>query len=242
MPGWLDVTLVLAFAAAWPVYELLVGWPQLVRDVERGDPMARRRAYQETIALQWLFVAATMAITLAMGRSLDTVGLHVPEGWRLWLGVGLPLAYTVLGVAQLRQLAAKPEALVALRTQLTPLKALLAHTRLEWRWFTPLAVTAGICEELLFRGYLVWVLGAWLGVWVAASISVVSFGLAHAYQGRQFGVRAFLAGVVMGALALATGSVLPGMVLHAVVDLTGGYAGYLALRAEPARAEDGVAA
>lgn len=65
---------------------------------------------------------------------------------------------------------------------------------------------------------------------------MVIFGIAHGYQGVQFATRAFFAGVVMGALALVTGSVLPGMLLHALVDLVGGYAGYLVMRAEPADA------
>ena len=72
MPGWLDVALVLLFALAWPAYELLLGWPSLVRAVGRGEPNARWHAYRETIVLQWLFVAAAMAITLAAGRSPDT--------------------------------------------------------------------------------------------------------------------------------------------------------------------------
>jgi membrane protease YdiL (CAAX protease family) len=109
-------------------------------------------------------------------------------------------------------------------------------TQRDWQAFAPLAVTAGICEELLFRGYLVWFLTPWLGLWGAAGLSVVSFGVAHGYQGPTFAVRAFLAGAVMGGLALLTGSVLPGMVLHAVVDLAGGYAGYRALRETPAPA------
>ena len=59
---------------------------------------------------------------------------------------------------------------------------------------------------------------------------MVIFGVAHGYQGPSFAVRAFFAGVVMGALALATGSVVPSMVLHALVDLAGGYAGFMAMR------------
>ena len=44
----------------------------------------------------------------------------------------------------------------------------------------PLCFTAGICEELLFRGYLVWVLKAWIGLGAAAGVIMVIFGLAHA--------------------------------------------------------------
>jgi membrane protease YdiL (CAAX protease family) len=120
------------------------------------------------------------------------------------------------------------------RAQIDPLRPLLPHTSAEWQAFTPLAVTAGICEEVLFRGYLVWLLTPWLGLYGAAGVSMVIFGVAHSYQGPSFALRAFLAGVVMGALALVTGSVLPGIVLHAIVDMAGGYLGHVALREEPA--------
>jgi membrane protease YdiL (CAAX protease family) len=103
----------------------------------------------------------------------------------------------------------------------------------------PLSFTAGICEEILFRGYLIWMLTPWLGLLGAAAVSAVMFGLAHGYQGGKFGPRAFYAGFVMTAFVLATGSIIPGMVLHALVDLVGGYAAYMALRDTPAN--DGVA-
>ncbi len=41
---------------------------------------------------------------------------------------------------------------------------LLPHSRDELRWFTALSVTAGVCEELLYRGFLFWVLKAYVGV------------------------------------------------------------------------------
>ncbi len=39
-------------------------------------------------------------------------------------------------------------------------------------------------EEVLWRGFLILYLSQFMPVWVAAVVSGVSFGLAHAYQGR----------------------------------------------------------
>jgi membrane protease YdiL (CAAX protease family) len=79
----------------------------------------------------------------------------------------------------------------------------------------------------------VWVLQQWIGLWAAAAVSMVVFGVAHAYQGRQFVVRAFLADAAMGLLALATGSQLPGIALHALIDLGSGWITYMAMREPP---------
>jgi len=44
---------------------------------------------------------------------------------------------------------------------------------------------AGVCEEVIFRGYSIAYLMAVLGApfWVAAVLSSIVFGFAHVYQG-----------------------------------------------------------
>src|SRR4029077_13742463 len=116
-----------------------------------------------------------------------------------------------------------------LRAKIQPLAALIPHTSGEYRLFVPLAVTAGICEEVLFRGYLIWVLQLVIGLIPAAIVSMVVFGLGHGYQGGKFGFRAAIAGVAMGVLALVTRSLLPGMLLHAAIDLGSGWITYAAM-------------
>lgn len=233
MPGLLDVALIVLFAVVWPLAEYFWLWPRHVRAVDAGDATARSRTYRRILWEEWLLAAAVVAVMVGAGRSLSVLSLVAPSGWRLWVGAALPLVYAVLLVTQARALVARPAALAKLRERLQPLRALVPQTPGEFRLFVPLSLTAGVCEELLFRGYLVWVLQAWIGLWPAAVASMVLFGLGHAYQGRQFGVRAFFAGAGMGVLAIATGSLLPGMALHALIDLGSGYITYMALR-EPA--------
>ena len=230
MPGIPDFALVALFAAAWPLYTHFIEWPRHVRAVAAGDPKARSRIYARTIIQQWVLAAATLALCLRFGRPLAAFGLRAPEGWRLWLGIALPLAYAALMGVQIPAIARSRATKAHLREKLAALSPLLPHTPAEFRLFVPLAITAGICEEWLFRGYLVWVLQPWLGLLGAAALSMVVFGLAHGYQGGKFGTRAFYAGVVMGLFALATRSIVPGMVLHALVDLGSGYVTHLALR------------
>jgi len=234
MPGPLDVALVILFAALWPLAECFWLWPAHVRSVEAGVAGARSRVYARMLVEEWALAAAVLALTLWRARPLATLGLGMPAGWRLLLGVAFPLVYSILVVMQGRALMARPQALARLRDKLAPLRALAPHTAAEFRLFVPLSITAGICEELLCRGYLVWVLQAWIGLVPAALASMVVFGLAHAYQGRKFAMRAFYTGVGLGMLALITGSILPGMVLHALIDLGSGWIIYMALRDAPA--------
>jgi membrane protease YdiL (CAAX protease family) len=224
--------LVVLIAVVWPLAEYFWLWPRHLRAIAAGDPGARTRMYSSTLVQQWTLAGAAIALTLGFARPFATLGLSAPHGWRLWLGVGLPVAYAALIVQQIRILAKKPETLRRMREKIGPLRPLIPHTPEEMGLFVPLSFTAGICEELLFRGYLVWALQSWIGLPAAAITSMVIFGLAHMYQGFKFGLRATYAGIVMGVLALVTGSVLPGMALHALIDLGSGWVCYLAVRGD----------
>ena len=228
-PNVLDVLVVVGFAVVLTMWSHFVSWPRHVRAVDSGDPHARSRIYLRTLIEQWAFALAALALSIAGHRSLSDLSLAPPVGWRAWVGFGLPVAYVALALVQSRALAASPKSLARLREKLQPLRALIPHTPAEFRLFVPLAVTAGICEEFLFRGYLVWVLAFWMGVIPAALVSMVVFGLAHGYQGGKFGFRAFAVGVALGILALVTRSVLPGMLVHAAIDLASGWITYAAM-------------
>jgi len=229
VPNVLDVLLMVVIAALLPMWSHVVSWPRHVRAVDAGDPRARSRVYVRTLIEEWALTLAAVALSIAGRRSLGALWLAPPVGWRAWVGFGLAFGYGALVLLQGRALAKKPASLGRLRAKIQPLRALIPHTPGEFRLFLPLAVTAGICEEFLFRGYLVWVFALWMPVLPAAVVSMVVFGLAHGYQGGKFGFRAFGAGVALGVLALVTHSVLPGMVLHAAIDLGSGWITYMAV-------------
>jgi membrane protease YdiL (CAAX protease family) len=88
--------------------------------------------------------------------------------------------------------------------------------------FAMLAVTAGICEEVVFRGFgFAYVRFLWPGVtdgWLIVITSVV-FGLAHLYQGPRGVLLTGLAGAVFASMTVETGSLLPAIAVHAMVDL-----------------------
>ena len=103
------------------------------------------------------------------------------------------------------------------------------HLAVEHR---QLALTAGFCEELLYRGYLVWCVAPWLGQLGGMAAIVLAFGVSHAYQGRKGAMRATLAGLVMAVIVLTSGSLIPAMIVHALIDIGGGTVGYLLQREE----------
>jgi hypothetical protein len=103
------------------------------------------------------------------------------------------------------------------------LRELLPQSGRERRVFVLLSICAGLGEELAYRAYAVLALEAIVGsAWAALAIACVPFGLVHVYQGRIGVVRTYLLGLVLGASFLATGSLWPAVIAHALIDVVGG--------------------
>ena len=84
-------------------------------------------------------------------------------------------------------------------------------------------LTAGFCEEAVFRGYLQRQLLALTGsASLAVALQAVCFGIAHGYQGIHNVVVITALGALYGLLALWRRSTRPGMVAHAWSDFYGG--------------------
>jgi membrane protease YdiL (CAAX protease family) len=90
------------------------------------------------------------------------------------------------------------------------------------------SVTAGICEETIFRGYLQHQFMALTQSAPAGILlSAAAFGAAHAYQGFRMVILLGLFGAMFGILAYWRRSVRPGMIVHAWQDSLGGVLGGL---------------
>jgi len=111
-----------------------------------------------------------------------------------------------------------------------PLQALaeriLPRSTRELVPFLALAVTAGLCEEFLYRGFAMAVIArAGLPNGLVILVSSVLFGLAHLYQGRAGFVSTMVLGLLFGISRAALGSLIPVIVWHAGVDIVAGISG-----------------
>jgi uncharacterized protein len=101
-------------------------------------------------------------------------------------------------------------------------QGLLPKGILESLAWLPLALSAGFCEELAFRGYLQKQFQAITGsaVW-AVLIQAIVFGVGHLYERAGQVGRITLFGVLFGLLAVWQKSLRPGMIAHAWSDIFG---------------------
>ena len=99
----------------------------------------------------------------------------------------------------------------------------IPRSRRERQLFPFVALTAGFCEEFIMRGVsfaLILTFFPRMSPFLFPVLTAVLFGFGHAYQGVSGIVKTTAAGLLLGVLYLATGSLFPVMVLHFVIDLT----------------------
>jgi hypothetical protein len=106
----------------------------------------------------------------------------------------------------------------------------LPHTIRELRSFVGVSITAGVVEEIVYRGFVLWYLAQFMPLWVAVAVSSVAFGLAHGYQGANGALRCGLLGLAFGIFYVVTGSIWLPIVAHALLDVLQGATIYEILR------------
>jgi sodium transport system permease protein len=116
----------------------------------------------------------------------------------LWLGEGIQFLYPINPAAALK---------------LKEIDSLFSSAPL-WQALLVICVAPAICEELAFRGFILSGLRRLGHKWGAILISAVFFGLAHGILQQSLG--AAVIGVVVGYVAVKSGSLLPAVAYHAV--------------------------
>ncbi len=190
----------------------------------RGDRLPSRvTLYAFTLGYEFFL----LGYVWLLGLKLRGVALAEIIGgkWRrwgdFWRDVGVALLFWLVVVAVLATLS------VTLRfSGMEAAKFLLPETALEVAAFVLLALVAGFCEEVIFRGYLQRQFTAWTGnVPAGVALQAAVFGAAHLYQGVKGVIVITIYGAMFGILAAMRKSLRPGMMQHGAQDAFSGIAG-----------------
>jgi uncharacterized protein len=160
-----------------------------------------------------------------MFRAHSALRALIGRRWRSWqraaIDVLLALVACVL-VQAIETLAARYVGTSAGRNvALAALRPRTGAERLTWAF---LAVNVGVCEEIVYRGYLQMQLGAMTGqASVGIALQAILFAVAHAEQGIAAALRIAVYGIVFGCLAHFRRSLLPSMVSHVAIDVASSF-------------------
>lgn len=224
-----------ALLLAIPLIEWKWTWPRYLKRLQTGGPGVRAGFYVSMMIGEWIPAACLLGWWAAKARpwnglllagTTSPLEIGIPPELRLWAGLTFVALLVGFLVAQRTAALARPERMESVRPRLKFAEPLLPHTALEHRLFWMVSFTAGVCEELFFRGFLIWYLMAWMGPLAAALLSSVIFGMGHIYLGWAQAPRTGLAGLALAFVALGSASLFPAMLLHAAMDWNSGELAY----------------
>ncbi len=218
-------TLVVVIALVLPIWDFFEA-----RRLRQACSSADRiRYYRTTLAALWTLSAGSIWVlgwkhVLDAGGTLGDATRTLANPYlRFSLGL-LPFLFLLLALLPSLLALRKPKVRAAYARAMMKSKfAFLFPTNLlERRYFAALSISAGVCEEVVFRSFLVSYFHSapfFLGVFVALLASSLLFGINHGYQGPAGILTTGLAGLLFGLIYFTTGSLVFAMVLHALTDL-----------------------
>ena len=167
------------------------------------------------LAVQYgLMLLPTLGLALLAGFALrPTLGLRPPPLRSVIAALLIGPSASVVVVALVHVFAPVPERFARALSD-----ALLLDGQPLWVLLLALAVTPAICEELLFRGLVFSGLRR-LGPVAAVVLSALLFAFAHGSIYRL--LPTFVLGALLGYARLKSGSIVPGIVIHALNNALG---------------------
>jgi len=180
----------------------------------------RVRFYIVTLFYEWLLFVLVVAGVRRYGASvLIVLGDHWNSARQVLRDIGIAAGFWIVAWVLLWIFGW----LLRIAALGHNTRFMLPHRGIELTFWIALSVTAGICEETIFRGYLQrQFMALTKNAPAGILLSAATFGAAHAYQGFRMVILIGLYGAMFGTLAYWRGSVRPGMIAHAWQDSLNG--------------------
>ena len=201
---------------------LVIGWTvwgvfaykELKTALKKGERKALLSEYKITIAGEIIGgLIAFGAIGYEIFQSSDTFGITFGEMGNFLIAAA---AFgSLLGLIIVPLLAKFGKNVLA-----GDIETLLPRTKNEKWWFVLVALSAGVCEELIFRGYGLRLFESFgfTGM-LLLIVTAAAFGLAHIYQGFVGVITTAAMGALFTLIYIQTGSLWWSIAAHIFIDL-----------------------
>ena len=231
--------------AAYLVQRVVRGshdYRQLKGAIEEGDTKARTRYYLRSLVFE--FTSVTLALFalqfdfskfhpeyLALNhasifqsilRDGSSAGDYAKGiSWGFYIGILFATLFAILIRVWKNRRANGDRKKHWWRRLLPDFSALLPSGPRERFLFAAVAISAGVCEEVVFRGWLLCTLHNILGLKGTTLVlaAAACFGLAHFYQGATGMIGTAIAGIFFTFLYVQSGSLLLPILIHILIDL-----------------------
>lgn len=201
------------------------------------NPLERVKYYKKVMLGLWIPTLMILTVTAFGPLNFQDIGLKgitintsTLGPWVTYSSFALAGIYTISLIYYL----VGSKVSVKMRTDIAELKRrehekiafkdILPLSKEDKRVWTYVSWTAGITEEIIYRGFLIFVLIELFpsfSMWPVLILSSLLFGLAHTYQGFLNVIKTFLFGLFFAILYIGLDSIIPLMILHFLIDYVG---------------------
>ena len=185
----------------------------------------KAKFYYANAGVLWVGAIVVFILWTVAGRPYADMGIRWPvlDQIVILLTALFIFTYLIETVRELRQEGAADE--------LKKAAPFLPENGREFLHFSFLAFSAGFCEEIVYRGFMVNYLlrvidDSFLAITVAIWLPAIIFGVIHLYQGWTAVLKISIMSLLFGAIFIWSQSLLIVIILHFLVDLIGGMIGW----------------
>jgi membrane protease YdiL (CAAX protease family) len=231
-PNVIDHVLVFLLGVVLPIYAVFSSQPAMKK--LKYNTETKLAIYWGNSLSLWIMAVVVMVVWYFSGRDLWDLGFRIPDfSGSLW--IWLTLMFCGGYVLDLWWKTSDPRRKLNLIDKFLKNTPFLPQNRYELNHFMLVAVSAGVCEEIVFRGYFIQYLmyftgDTMIGIAIAIAVPAAIFAFSHLYQGWDAVLKIVVLAVLFGVLFWTMKSLWWLIALHILLDAVGGF---LALKILP---------
>lgn len=215
---WTTILAVL-IGVIYPTYFLLT-YKKTNNNIKR-DNKCRLIDYKQTILLFW-----TLAVLIIINYFITQLPqLNLYPNFNI-IGIIVSILVLVFSVLQYKSSNITSDNLIIIKDKIKDVYHYLPKTRKEFDWFIILSISAGICEEIVFRLFLFEFLKDNVNLLIAFVLANIIFAITHIGMGKQNIISSFILGLLFSAIYYYTQNIWIAVFLHIAIDINGGILGY----------------
>lgn len=219
------------------VYEPIIGYIsfQKFRVTVKKNKEARSRYYQYIMIGLWIPTIFILLLVIFTNLNLNHIGMTLPMINTDTLGPLITYALFVVALLYLLIILyyyigyhmsdkIRDTLIQAKEKELSKagFSEIIPITKKEKKIWNYVSLTAGITEEIIYRGFLIFAFSYLFpnySIWLIILFSSLLFGLAHTYQGVSGVVKTTIVGALFSMLYIGLNSILPIIIFHFLIDL-----------------------
>lgn len=222
------IILVISMTIFFPVsgyYEIR----KLKKSFAEGDKHKKINFYYQQIIWSWIPIFLIFIMIPLSGMNLNNIGIKWIDiytssisKWVVFPTIGFYLIYLSYNIYLIFIYKYNRESRIkAAKGIIDDYKWFLPITRKEKSLWSRVSISAGITEEILYRGYFFYALAIVfpdLSIFQILFIATIIFGVGHVYLGKEV-IKSTILGLLFGIFYIVFNSIIPVIIIHISQDL-----------------------